>query len=491
MAELDDTASQQNSLFVVFHGSKVDRNNDMWVEKQTRTFGRWINHRLQGHPSGCKVQNVFVDMKNGLVLLHLLEALSSNFSAGALGRYHHTPKLAIHELENIQIALTALQRHSVKLVNIGASDIHEGKLVPVLGLIWTLILAFQLSHPRAHSSSTTTAVGPVQNDLLQWVREKIASYTHILQPKDFTKSWQDGKVLCALVDSLRENNCVIDTHLLTTSLQNCTLAMRRAEEMYQIPALLDAKDMVFEPDEHSNMTYIALFRDYCDRKMKSEIAHTDENLYRIRLVQIFERYNSTALKEVDGLLVQYQGREAELLHILKSRYKTSQDGLIDVGQEQREDVSFCAVHIKRFAGGTQIASQCYKHSHPTQPGSSRVVTHFHFRVLLLSQHDTVPMKRTEVEARFSELFDLHNTIKGEYSKKGWSTKLFPTFPDKKQRRTIFSNSKSFGFLDTRQDELNEWLKEMILLPHMAESTKFMGFFELPMASNSPVKIHFR
>ena len=42
------------------------------------------------------------------------------------------------------------------------------------------------------------------------------------------------------------------------------MGFQKALQNMQIPAILDAEDMVQNPDELSNMTYISYFRDYLD-----------------------------------------------------------------------------------------------------------------------------------------------------------------------------------------------------------------------------------
>merc|ERR1712106_1045137 len=49
-----------------------------------------------------------------------------------------------HYLSNCNTALEFLRSKRIKLVNINASDVVDGKPAVVLGLIWTIILYFQI-----------------------------------------------------------------------------------------------------------------------------------------------------------------------------------------------------------------------------------------------------------------------------------------------------------------------------------------------------------
>ena len=54
-------------------------------------------------------------------------------------------KMRIHCLENVDKALTFLHEQRVHLENMGAHDIVDGSSRLTLGLIWTIILRFQVS----------------------------------------------------------------------------------------------------------------------------------------------------------------------------------------------------------------------------------------------------------------------------------------------------------------------------------------------------------
>jgi len=82
--------------------------------------------------------------------------------------------------------------------------------------------------------------------------------------KNFTTDWQDGTVLFALTDSLKPG--VITPYNMSGKsgkpLNDAQKAMDTAEREYSIPQLLDAVDLVNNPDELSLMTYISYFRDF-------------------------------------------------------------------------------------------------------------------------------------------------------------------------------------------------------------------------------------
>ena len=60
-------------------------------------------------------------------------------------------KMRIHCLENVEKALQFLREQRVHLENLGAHDVVDGNPRLTLGLIWTIILRFQV-RPDAERS---------------------------------------------------------------------------------------------------------------------------------------------------------------------------------------------------------------------------------------------------------------------------------------------------------------------------------------------------
>ena len=55
--------------------------------------------------------------------------------------------MRIHALENVQRAIDFLHEKKVPMENIGNHDIVDGNHRIILGLIWTIILRFQVNYP--------------------------------------------------------------------------------------------------------------------------------------------------------------------------------------------------------------------------------------------------------------------------------------------------------------------------------------------------------
>nr|QWE91383.1 hypothetical protein [Paramoeba perurans] len=200
------------------------------------------------------VEDIQADLVDGVLLINLLEVISRKKMHK---KWRQKPGNAIVKKENLNTAIEFIKLEGLKLVNIGSSDIFEGNLRIILGLIWTLILRYQIQ--------TGIEEGSPKWILLEWVKKQVKPYG-VDEPKNFTKSWIDGQVLTALCDSLEPGNCPLDgTDAEAHPVEDLARAIKVAEDNYDIHPLIDAIDINQTPDEHSIMAYVSYFRDYLEK----------------------------------------------------------------------------------------------------------------------------------------------------------------------------------------------------------------------------------
>jgi hypothetical protein len=70
-----------------------------WQESQIRSFTRWINGYISKR--GLKVEHLEEDMKDGVILINLLEVLTGK----TIERYYKAPKSRTYMIANHTIAL--------------------------------------------------------------------------------------------------------------------------------------------------------------------------------------------------------------------------------------------------------------------------------------------------------------------------------------------------------------------------------------------------
>ncbi|XP_077208971.1 LOW QUALITY PROTEIN: plectin-like [Paroedura picta] len=221
---------------------------------QKKTFTKWVNKHLikaQRH-----VNDLYEDLRDGHNLISLLEVLSGDTLPREKGR------MRFHKLQNVQIALDYLKRRQVKLVNIRNDDIADGNPKLTLGLIWTIILHFQISDIQVSGQSEDMTA---KEKLLLWSQRMVEGYQG-LRCDNFTNSWRDGRLFNAIIH--RHKPMLIDMNKVyrQANVENLEQAFSVAEQELGVTRLLDPEDVdVPQPDEKSIITYVSSLYDAMPR----------------------------------------------------------------------------------------------------------------------------------------------------------------------------------------------------------------------------------
>ncbi|XP_014475405.1 PREDICTED: dystonin isoform X27 [Dinoponera quadriceps] len=216
---------------------------------QKKTFTKWVNKHLK--KASRHVGDLFEDLRDGHNLISLLEVLSGEHLPRERGR------MRFHMLQNVQMALDFLRYKKIKLVNIRAEDIVDGNPKLTLGLIWTIILHFQISDIVVGQEPNVTA----REALLRWARRSTARYPGV-RVTDFTGSWRDGLAFSALLHRNRPDLVDWRTARASQPRERLDRVFYVAEREYGVTRLLDPEDVdTPEPDEKSLITYISSLYD--------------------------------------------------------------------------------------------------------------------------------------------------------------------------------------------------------------------------------------
>ncbi|KAM9738533.1 microtubule-actin cross-linking factor 1 isoform 7-T8 [Menidia menidia] len=165
--------------------------------------------------------------------------------------------MRFHRLQNVQIALDFLKQRQVKLVNIRNDDITDGNPKLTLGLIWTIILHFQISEIYVSGESGDLTA---KEKLLLWSQQATEGYAG-LRCVNFTSSWSDGRMFNALLHRYRPDLIDMEAVSRQSNRENLEQAFEIAESL-GVTRLLDAEDVdVPSPDEKSVITYVSSIYD--------------------------------------------------------------------------------------------------------------------------------------------------------------------------------------------------------------------------------------
>ncbi|CAL9705341.1 unnamed protein product [Knipowitschia caucasica] len=221
---------------------------------QKKTFTKWVNKHLinaQRH-----VTDLYEDLRDGHNLISLLEVLSGDTLPREKGR------MRFHKLQNVQIALDFLRHRQVKLVNIRNDDIADGNPKLTLGLIWTIILHFQISDIQINGQSEDMTA---KEKLLLWSQRMTDDYQGI-RCANFTTSWRDGKLFNAVIHKHHPRLIDMGQVYRQSNLENLEQAFGVAERDLGVTRLLDPEDVdVAHPDEKSIITYVSSLYDVMPR----------------------------------------------------------------------------------------------------------------------------------------------------------------------------------------------------------------------------------
>ncbi|KAI0237885.1 Spectrin beta chain, non-erythrocytic 1 [Lamellibrachia satsuma] len=291
-------------------GSKFEKGRIQVLQQervyiQKKTFTKWCNSFLE--KARLHVDDLFIDLRDGKMLMKLLEIISGE----NLGR-PNKGVLRVQKMENLNRCLMFLST-KVKLENMGAEDIVDGSPRLTLGLIWTIILRFQIQNIVIEVDEESSEKRSAKDALLLWCKRKTAGYRGV-DIQNFSTSWRNGLGFNALIhahrpDLIKYNQLQEEDHIA-----NLNNAFNVADEKLGIAKLLDAEDVdVSRPDDKSVMTYIAAYYHYF-AKMKSEMTGTK------RVAKVIGR-----LLEIEQMQDDYETLVTSLLDWINNKITSLKD----------------------------------------------------------------------------------------------------------------------------------------------------------------------
>ncbi|EDO37708.1 predicted protein [Nematostella vectensis] len=254
---------------------------------QKKTFTKWVNNRLL--KVGVRILDLYEELRDGEDLLLLLEVLCNVKLPRERGL------LRFHMLQNVQTALEFLESKKIKLVNIRSDDIVDGNPKLTLGLIWTIILYFQINDLDVEIAGEKVQDLSAKDALLHWSKKVTQGYPKV-DVKNFSSSWRDGFAFNAIIHRYRPDLVDFSKLSKTSPEANIEYAFHVAEKELNVPRLLDVEDVVVSenPDEKSIMTYVAsLYEVFPRTPTVQESLHDNEKQLK------YEEYCNYAKNLVD------------------------------------------------------------------------------------------------------------------------------------------------------------------------------------------------
>ncbi|XP_018411868.1 PREDICTED: utrophin-like [Nanorana parkeri] len=267
-AQLDRSEGEQNNEFSDIIKSRSDEHNDV----QKKTFTKWINARFS--KSGkAQVKDLFTDLKDGRKLLDLLEGLTGTSLPKERG------STRVHALNNVNRVLQILHQNNVELVNIGGTDIVDGNPKLTLGLIWSIILHWQVKDVMKAIMSELQQTNS-EKILLSWVRNSTRPYDEV-NVLNFTTSWTDGLAFNGLLHRHRPDLFSWEKVIRLSPTERLDHAFSIAKKHLGIEKLLDPEDVAVSlPDKKSILMYVTSLFEVLPHEVTLDDIHEVETLPR-------------------------------------------------------------------------------------------------------------------------------------------------------------------------------------------------------------------
>ncbi|ERE78798.1 spectrin beta chain, brain 2-like protein [Cricetulus griseus] len=303
----DSDWDNDSSSARLFERSRIKALADEREAVQKKTFTKWVNSHLARVT--CRVGDLYSDLRDGRNLLRLLEVLSGEtLPKPTKGR------MRIHCLENVDKALQFLKEQKVHLENMGSHDIVDGNHRLTLGLVWTIILRFQIQDISVETEDNKEKKS-AKDALLLWCQMKTAGYPNV-NVHNFTTSWRDGLAFNAIVHKHRPDLLDFESLKKCNAHYNLQNAFNLAEKELGLTKLLDPEDVnVDQPDEKSIITYVATYYHYFS-KMKALAVEgkrigkvLDHAMEAEHLVEKYESLASELLQWIEQMIVTLNDRQ--------------------------------------------------------------------------------------------------------------------------------------------------------------------------------------
>ncbi|KAL8186123.1 UNVERIFIED_CONTAM: hypothetical protein K2H54_064564, partial [Gekko kuhli] len=216
---------------------------------------------------------MFTDLRDGRKLLDLLEGLTGSPLIKERG------STRVHALNNVNKVLQLLHQNNVELVNIGGTDIVDGNHKLTLGLLWSIILHWQVKDVMKDIMSDLQQTNS-EKILLSWVRQSTRPYSQV-NVLNFTTSWSDGLAFNAVIHRHRPELFSWDKVTKMPPIERLEHVFNTAKNHLGIEKLLDPEDVAVQlPDKKSIIMYLTSLFEVLPQQVTMEDIREVETLPR-------------------------------------------------------------------------------------------------------------------------------------------------------------------------------------------------------------------
>jgi hypothetical protein len=227
-------------------------------------------------------------------------------------KYFRQPQLDIHRIENVSIGLAMLKKSRRDFsVDIEPKSVASGNVKTVLGLVWQMILRFQLLQEGEFQGSKNP-MADAKNRVLAWWRDQVGDVVSI---GDSLDCFDDGRAYCAAINKIMKLNEPYDSWSTRERLER---GMALAEKHLGVLPLLDVNDILADdvaqrPDERCVLTYVSEWPAAHKLKLSNKSATSEMESAIARLKAEHEAAERAAAIEEARLRAEL-ARESQMFH---------------------------------------------------------------------------------------------------------------------------------------------------------------------------------
>lgn len=253
-------------------GGATDSSTHSFSDEEKVAFTDYINAALKKDkdigsrlPIPTNDQSLFSSVKDGLILCKLInDAVPDTIDERALNKTNLNP---FRIIENQTLCINSAKAIGCNVINIGHSDLTEGKPHLVLGLIWQIVKIGLFSkitlsnHPelfRLLEEGETIEDFlklPVEQILLRWFNYHLKNAGHPRRVKNFTSDIKDSECYTVLLAQIAPQQCDRKPLSETDLTKRAQLVLNNADKI-DCKRFVTAKDIV-KGNQKLNLAFVA------------------------------------------------------------------------------------------------------------------------------------------------------------------------------------------------------------------------------------------
>jgi len=219
-----------------------------WLRLQKKIFTRYVNQKFREAKSEFKVNDLLEDIKDGLLLIDLLEIMSGKSFPDKKPK---ATKVRIQQIDNCVSALNFAKTQCGIKSDCAAVNLVDGLEKPLMSLIFQIIIKYMKLDDEEDAASTD-----VREALILWLKNKTQGYAGVnIDDKNLAKSFHDGLALCSLIHKMRPKLIPFANLKAEDKIANLTLALDTAAKYCNVEKYLEPSD-ISKLDELGMIVYL-------------------------------------------------------------------------------------------------------------------------------------------------------------------------------------------------------------------------------------------